>query len=176
MLDHYLPLYDIRSRHTVGVAATPEDVYPMARKLDLSGSWLIRGLFMARGLGRRTSLGDLEKMGFSPLVEDPPNGFALGVIGRFWKPSGQFVDYQPGSFREYDRPGTAKAAWSFELTESMTGTTLATETRVLCLDSESRRSFARYWRVIGPFSGLIREEALRIIKRNAETGPLAHPD
>ena len=51
-------------------------------------------------------------------------------------------------------------------------TLLATETRVLCLDTASRRRFRLYWTLIGPFSGLIRKDILRSIKRQAEfSGP-----
>jgi hypothetical protein len=45
---------------------------------------------------------------------------------------------------------------------------LATETRVHVPDLVSRRRFRRYWRVIGPFSGLIRVLVLRAAKRRAE--------
>jgi hypothetical protein len=53
---------------------------------------------------------------------------------------------------------------------------LTTETRIKCLDNESRRSFGFYWMFIQPFSGLIRMEMLRAIKRKAElvgTGSIA---
>lgn len=43
----------------------------------------------------------------------------------------------------------------------------ATETRVQCLDTASRRSFRRYWRVVGPFSGLIRWVMLRAVREAA---------
>jgi len=41
---------------------------------------------------------------------------------------------------------------------------VATETRIRCTDDASRRAFLRYWRVIRPFSGLIRMEMLRSIR------------
>lgn len=72
-------------------------------------------------------------------------------------------------FRTFDRPGYAKAAWNFSLSEQENGTTrLATETRVLCLDDVSRRRFRLYWAFVGPFSGLIRREMLRSIRSTAE--------
>jgi hypothetical protein len=46
--------------------------------------------------------------------------------------------------------------------------TLATETRVHVPDPVSRRKFVRYWRVVRPFSGLIRSQVLRAAKRRAE--------
>ena len=44
---------------------------------------------------------------------------------------------------------------------------LTTETRVAATDAASRRSFGRYWRVVGPFSALIRRRWLRSIARFA---------
>jgi hypothetical protein len=177
MLDQYLPDYDVRARHSIKIAAPIEQVYPVARSLDLSDSLLIRALFAVRSLGRHTSLRDLEAIGFLPLVEDPMRGFVLGLIGQFWKPSGRLVPADSAEFLTFDQHGFAKAAWSFELTANDRGTTLVTETRVLCLDEASRRSFRRYWRVIGPFSGLVRKEALRIIKRRAEDATsMAQPE
>jgi hypothetical protein len=37
------------------------------------------------------------------------------------------------------------------------------------VDAVARRRFGRYWRVIGPFSGITRREMLAAIKRRAET-------
>ena len=168
MLDAYLPEYDLKARYSIETVAPPEVVYPIARNLDLSRSWLTRSLLAARGLGRHTRLGDLEGIGFTLLTEEPPNGFVHGVIGRFWRLSGELVDFDRESFTDFDRSGFAKAAWSFEIIATETGAGLSTETRVLCLDESSRRSFLRYWRLIGPFSGLIRKEALRVIKTEAD--------
>jgi hypothetical protein len=41
------------------------------------------------------------------------------------------------------------------------GTLLSTETRVSATNSTARRAFRGYWRVVGPFSGLIRRRWLR---------------
>jgi hypothetical protein len=38
---------------------------------------------------------------------------------------------------------------------------LSTETRVQAVDDAALRAFRRYWRVVGPFSGLIRRRWLR---------------
>lgn len=72
-------------------------------------------------------------------------------------------------FRAFDRPGYAKAVWNFSLVEESAGITrLATETRVHCLDDVSRLRFRVYWAMIAPFSGLIRRETLRAIRKTAE--------
>jgi hypothetical protein len=65
----------------------------------------------------------------------------------------------------------AKAAWNFTVRQVPGGRTeVATETRVECLGPAARRWFRLYWALIGPFSGWIRREALRIVKRTAEAG------
>jgi hypothetical protein len=45
---------------------------------------------------------------------------------------------------------------------------VTTETRVLLPHGESRRAFLLYWAAIGPFSAVIRKQALLLIKRSAE--------
>jgi hypothetical protein len=45
---------------------------------------------------------------------------------------------------------------------------VTTETRIYSPDDVSRRNFRWYWSLIGPFSGIIRKEWLRLIKQRAE--------
>ena len=47
------------------------------------------------------------------------------------------------------------------------GSRLTTETTVDPSDAAARRRFLRYWRVIGPFSGLVRRSWLRAAARRA---------
>jgi hypothetical protein len=49
------------------------------------------------------------------------------------------------------------------------GSLLVTETRVAANDAAARRAFARYWRLVGPFSALIRRRWLRAAAREAAT-------
>jgi len=46
--------------------------------------------------------------------------------------------------------------------------TIVTETRIVCTDADARRKFRLYWRLVGPFSALIRRILLRSIKGDAE--------
>jgi hypothetical protein len=63
----------------------------------------------------------------------------------------------------------AKAVWGFEFqTTAPRQTRLVTETRVHIADPISRHRFGFHWRLIGPFSGLIRQELLRLVKEQAE--------
>jgi hypothetical protein len=72
-------------------------------------------------------------------------------------------------FISFNEPEFLKATWNFELTAQTDGKTmLETETRIRCLDEKAYKKFARYWFFIRPFSGLIRKEILRTVRRKAE--------
>ncbi len=182
LIDEFLPVYDAIERHQIDIHGSPELVYAAARKLDLSGSAWVRWLFRLRGLPaiflphakpRREGLGltldGLLKNGFILLGESPPREIVLGLVGKFWTSSGCIQHLDAAEFLNFATPDYAKAVWNFSLSPQADGITrLFTETRVLCLDETSRRRFRFYWIFIRPFSGLVRMEALRAIKRQAE--------
>lgn len=177
----YLPRCDAFEKHRIAIAALPEQVYAAARKLDLSGSLLIRSLFLLRGLPalfsskRKTQsqLGlnfeSLLRSGFVLLDEKPGEEIVLGLVGKFWTASGCIQKIAASEFRDFTAPGFAKAAWNFSLHAQSNGAIiLTTETRILCTDQASRKRFLRYWRFVRPFSGLVRIAVLRAIKRAVE--------
>ena len=170
LLAEVLPEGDMTSRHSTTVRATPESIYRSISTLEVTRSPVIRTLFRLRGLRRNSAtLAQLEKQGFIPLIERPGKALALGLAGRFWKPSGQVRRLNPDEFRAFREPGTAKAVWAFVI--EPLGAKICrviTSTRVACPDAESRWRFKLYWFVVGPFSGLIRRECLRLITETAE--------
>lgn len=169
-IDRLLPDADVAAAHAIVITAPAAIVYQQAQALDLRRSWGVRQLFRLRGLPQSAlTLEGLQRLRFALLVDDPPHEMVLGLVGRFWTPTGELRRTDPEDFRSFQERGFAKAAWNFSVTDHGTGqVTLRTETRVLCLDEASRRSFKRYWVVISPFSGWIRKEALRLIKIEAE--------
>jgi hypothetical protein len=182
LIDDFLPAYDVAERHQIDIHASLAEVHAAVRHLDLSGSVLIRWLFRWRGLpallsSRRQSpaglgltLNGLLKTGFILLGEKPPQELVLGLVGKFWTSSGCLQRLNAVEFQNFAAPGFAKAVWNFSLAPQSNGRTkLCTETRVLCTDTMSRRRFRFYWLFIRPFSGLIRMEALRAIKRQVES-------
>ena len=188
LIDDYLPHADFAERHALRVHSPPERAYAAARRLDLSGSLPVRALFAMRSLpalltrrgrgqrGLRLSMEGLLRSGFVLLAERPPHEFVLGLAGRFWTPAGGIERMHPAEFPMFDRPGMALAAWNFTILPTDQGSLVATETRVRCTDAAARRSFGRYWRVVRPFSGFIRMEALRAIRRSAEQKPTPDSD
>ena len=179
-----MPRWDVVERHETRIRAPRERVWQAARTLDLGRSPVIRTLFALRSLPamfsrqpRRDSLGTsiegLLRNGFVLLGERPGEELLLGLVGRFWRPSGGVLRLTAEEMRGFGRPGFAVAAWNFSLSDDGDGVRLATETRVRCTDEASRRSFRRYWALVGPFSGLTRREMLRSIRRASETEPAA---
>jgi hypothetical protein len=172
LLDELVPAWDVRTVHATEVAARPETVYAAIRRLDLGASPINRVLFLARGLGspRGIKLSDLMARGFVLLGEDPPRELVLGLVARPWTLLGGVRRLDADGFRSFDRPGYARIGWGFEVRAGGSTSRLITETRIRCTDAASRRKFRWYWRVIGPFSGVVRQEALLLIKKDAESG------
>lgn len=181
LIDEHLPVYDVTEHHHLNIRAPIEAVYAAVRELEMSQSRLIRALFMLRGLPtfifshHRTqeklglNLGALLKNGFIFLGETPSQEIVLGLVGKFWTSSGCIQKLDAAGFQNFSTPGFAKAVWNFSLEPRAAGVTcLHTETRVLCLDGASRRRFRFYWLFVRPFSGLVRREILRALKRKVE--------
>ncbi len=175
LIDDFLPAYDVAARYSIEVEASLERVYAAIHCVDLSESRITRWLLALRGLRRPSrkttvTLADCIEGGFIPLGEERPRELLLGLIGKFWTPTGCVQRLDAEGFRRFAEPGFAKAAWNFSLEPlSATRTRLATETRVQCTDARSRLRFRLYWFFVGPFSGWMRREALRLIKRAAES-------
>lgn len=171
-LDRFLPEWDVRGSFSRDVAATPERVFDVIMKLDMRGSLVVRTLFRLRGLpASALTMDGLKRIGFIELVSERPSLFALGMIGRFWTPSGGVQRFDPARFAGLAPPGHAKAVWAFSIEpRDAGGVTVVTETRVWSVDDEARRGFRRYWKVIRPFSEKVRREALKNIQREAEAG------
>ncbi len=188
LLEQVLPRYDVNEVHSIEVRASPEAVYRALHEFRLGDATLSRFLFWlrwaptllaARGravIGQQPPeqpfLQMLGRAGFVKVAEAPNEEIVVGLVGKFWQPVQNQVKLDDGAaFLRFDNPACAKAAMNFHLAPtSDDGVRLTTETRVRVPDAASRRRFRLYWALIGFFSGLIRIEILRRIKRAAEGG------
>jgi hypothetical protein len=179
LIDRFLPKYDVVEHHERTVHAPVETTYRAVRELDLARSPVVLALLLVRGLphlftgavkpSRRLGLNEVVQTGFVVLAEEPNREIVLGIVGRFWHLSSGVQRIEANEFSGFDAPGYAKAAWNFVVSERAIGlSTVVTETRVQCTDADARRRFTLYWRLVGPFSALIRRVLLRGIKRDAE--------
>ena len=180
LIDRFLPNYDVIEHHETTVAAPVDVTYRAVRDFDLARSPVVLALLTLRGLPhlftgavkpkRRLGLDDILDSGFVVLTEEPGREIVLGIVGKFWQLSSGVHRIEADEFNGFDTPGFAKAAWNFVVEERAgSGSTVVTETRVACTDADSLRRFTLYWRLVGPFSALIRRVLLRGIKRDAES-------
>jgi hypothetical protein len=154
-LDAFLPAYEFSTRHAVAVAVDPVRADRALRDVTFKEVPVVRALLLARGLGlRRAEETVLSTMvPRATILEDVPGeGIVLTLSGQFWRVRG----------RGPEAPATAVIDF-----RALPGS-LATETRVHVPDPVSRRKFRHYWRIVRPFSGLIRMVVLRAAKRRAE--------
>ena len=154
-LDTYLPSYEFSTRHEVAVDAPSRVTDRALREVTFREVPLVRALLFARGDGAHRSEQPVvaTMVPRATVIEDiPGEGLVLAVTGQFWRLRG----------RGPEPP--AKAVVDFRAAPGR----LSTETRVHVADPDSRRKFARYWRIVRPFSGLIRISILRAAKRRAE--------
>lgn len=181
LLDRYLPEYDVSECHARVVAGDASSTWDNVRQVDLARLPLVRALLLirsapgrlrARASGRTApgpppfTLDDMTGVGWV-LLEEHPREIALGTVSRPWalgdeqpRPLG------PDEYAVFREPGWVRIAFMIRAEPYGAGRTLVTtETRVATTDAVSRRRFAAYWRVIGPFSGLIRRLLLRRLDR-----------
>lgn len=183
LLDDLVPTYDVASRHTIWVAAAPAQVYDVARHANPGRPWLVRVLMGLRAApawvaaafrghpALAASTNGQRLVGpaaFTVIAEAPGDEFVLGIMGRFWTPTGGVVTAGADRLLRPPPAGLAQAIWNFRVEPRGAGTELSTETRVRCGDAATRRQFARYWRIIRLGSGLIRGSMLKQIRTRAE--------
>lgn len=168
--DKYLPEYHFDEKHSIVINASVSKVFPCIEDLDFSHSKVIRLLFALRGLpASMMNITGLEEHRFYTLGRKQDDEIVIGLIGQFWKPSGNLQVFKTNEFVPFKEPGFAKSTWNFKLVPlTPQSTYLETVTRIYCTDGLSRKKFSGYWFFIKPFSGLIRKEMLRALKRKAE--------
>ena len=190
LLDDFLPQFEFNEVHNVMVAAPPEQVYQAIQELkpaDISPLvfWMLNlRTLPAKLLGKPDSLAtsaattfldQLYAGGFIPLGEQANRETVFGLIGQFWKLTGGEDPPIPianaEDYRNFDDPAYAKVAANLMVTpvNGDKQTLCSTETRIHVSDPQTRRKFARYWRMISLGSAWIRVLWLRAIKRKAES-------
>ncbi|MER7519609.1 hypothetical protein [Streptomyces sp. NPDC126499] len=180
----FVPRPHFGSRYQTVVPAPVETVWAAWRKMEQPGGegWgpVVRALFAVRGRLGRWKNGRKEpamteddlRSGFLLLAEDPPHEIVRGIVGQWWTMAAATSRPDVTDAREFaafEEPGYAKATFSMRFTPDPAtgGTRVVTETRVLCLDETARRAMGRYWRLISPFSGLVRLLMLRRLRQRA---------
>jgi hypothetical protein len=172
-IDEALPAWDWRTAHATSVAAPPERCASAARTVSGRDLPVTGALMRVRGLGRRMPedrplLQSMRRIGLVELA-DGPTAVVMGGVLAPWRLRGGHLHIDSiEAFRSFTAPGWVRVAMAFTVSPDGAGSRVATETRIAATDAAARRRFGRYWRVIGPFSGITRREMLAAIRRRAE--------
>jgi hypothetical protein len=148
-IDDVLPHYDAHEVHSIVCARSLDE----ALATPVAADPFVRLLFRLRGLPTNGTIADLfARMRFAELARTE-HEVVFGASGTPWRLGGEIRPLADA------RPGTVRIAANFLIE----GGRLSTETRIDAVDDAARRSFLRYWRIVGPFSALIRRRWLRTI-------------
>jgi len=149
-----MPEFDWHETHAAELTCSPEHALATMLALPVASGPLVRLLLRLRGLGRGPAIGEsFERLGFETLARSPTE-IVAAAAGTPWR--------RKGGLRSFDDagPGTVRMAIDFRAEPLPGGCRLSTETRIAAVDDAARRAFGRYWRVVGPFSALIRRRWL----------------
>lgn len=178
-LDQVVPHPQYRMHHSRTVRAPPPDVWDELCRvtmvaLPLGYALEAVRLIPARLAGKKPKpLAGRTFLDVTPipvLFSERPRVVISAGLSQAWRLLGGLTPphLDAAALRAWSQPGWIKVAMEFRLECTAAGTRLSTETRILATDPRTRRSFAAYWFLIRPFSGLIRRELLRSIARRAE--------
>ena len=179
LLEHFIPVADVRERHETIVRAPAPLVYEVARALDIESIPPVHAIFWLREkiLGAAPPRADLPRefvpktlaLGWGVLHEEPGRELIMGAVCQPWVADVRFVAIPPERFVDYAEPDRVKIVWTIE-TEPMGDalTRLTSETRVSSIGTAARRKFRRYWRIFGIGIVGIRWLVLPAIRREAE--------
>jgi hypothetical protein len=151
----------------------------MVRNIDLRRVPVARLLFGLRSIPDRVrgraepfwmepGLDGMVSEDFPLLAEDHGVEWVVGSVGRFWQPRIEFLHVPQDEFAAFEQAGYGKLVWNLLVQPYGTSSSLVSiEVRVRVFDAGSLARFRRYWRLIGPFSALIRRQALALVRDDA---------
>jgi hypothetical protein len=148
LINKYLPEYIYNEYHKTLVNASVMNCFLIAKNLDMGKSFITKTLMKLRGLPTQDLRlqGFIKNICFTYLEENPYTEFV--------------IDASQDNIR---------IMWNFYFKKIAENKTLvSTETRILCLTKKSKSLFSLYWFFVKPFSGLVRLEMLRLIRKNSE--------
>jgi hypothetical protein len=182
LLDRFMPTYEAAERHRARVEAPAEATMEAARALDFRRLPVAQLLFRVRGWLLRAEAAEPERprglaeetsaMGWGVLADVPGRALVMGAVCRPWEADPGFRPVPPEAFADFAEPGLVKIVWAVGVLPDGPEASVAwTETRVATTDTAARARFRRYWAALSPGILLIRREALRLVKADAERRP-----
>ncbi len=163
----------MRAVHRRTSRATPDRLWEAAEQTRIRDTRVLRPLIGAR-LGPHapaadTTFRELFRTDIFTLLEEGDRYSISGVAGCLWAPRGEYARFESAAdYRQYERPGRAKAAVLTAVREHERGSEIVTEIRVWCTDRGAEMRFRSVWLVVSPFMRFVRMELLRAVARRAE--------
>ncbi|XEC97299.1 hypothetical protein AB6A23_12525 [Paenibacillus tarimensis] len=168
LIDKYLPYWDFVKVNKIQLNHKNIPNLSIMNQVDFGKSRIIKTLFFLRGLPTKNlKIDNALRSGFI-LLDQNNNEIVLGLIAQPWKLKGNIISANPDGFIRFDESDYIKAAWNFLFEEKLQDFYLTTETRIYCISSNAKKKFSIYWLIIGFFSGVIRNEMLKIIKNELD--------
>jgi hypothetical protein len=169
LLDEILPVFDVAAKYSIRIGAPPEEIFRILQN-GIPAGLVTRLLMTLRKLPRFFQKHPSVEYPFYKLKQSQDREIVVGIIGQFWKPVANIVEIHGlEEFLSFERKGYCKAALNLRILGQQNGTSLlSTETRVVSY-GYAKVKFESYWNVIRPFSGLIRKEMLRKVKKQVES-------
>ena len=165
LIDVHLPKRHFSKLNEIKLDNATVPDWQTVRQINFAQSKIITILFFLRGLGTPTITLDNAVKSMFILLDKNDDEIVLGLLAQPWKPRGNVLHTSPDSFARFNEPNYIKAAWNFRFDRRPDGLYVTTETRVLCTSGGALRKFKLYWMAIGFFSGVIRNEMLKLIKQ-----------
>ncbi|HEY7632540.1 MAG TPA: hypothetical protein VH817_17675 [Thermoleophilaceae bacterium] len=153
--------------------ATPEELWSAAEDTRIRDTRVLRPLIGAR-LGphappAETTFRELFRTDIFTLLEEGDRYSISGVAGCLWAPRGEYARFESAAdYRQYEKPGRAKAAVLTQVREHDQGSEILTEIRVWCTDRRAEVRFRSVWVLVAPFMRFVRMDLLRAVARRAE--------
>lgn len=154
-LDAFIPIPDVRERHSIAIQAPASAVWAIAETFDFQSVSVVRAIIRLRQLLLRSSrvqrtpqpfLQEAVAMGWGVLARVPGRLFMAGAQCQPWLADVTFTPVSAAEFAAWQEPNRVKVAWTLEVQLlGPTSARLITETRAVATDLAARRRFRRYW-------------------------------
>ena len=179
VLDRFMPVYEVRGRHHIRIAAPPAITLAAARDMDLLESPVVRAIIRTRELVLGATpdtrprphglLAEVQALGWGVLADVPDRELVVGAVTQPWKANVVFRALPAEEFAAFAEPGYVKIAWTLRADpDGPAGSIFRSETRAIATDPSARARFRLYWSCLSPGIILIRRLMLRPLRAEAE--------
>jgi len=169
-LDHWLAKPSMRVAYRRESDATPERLWDACREVTLSDTRRLGRIIRWRIPGLAADLKFDEMFRAPPfivLTEDDGHVLISGLVGRIWTLRRDYPRLNdPGEFREWSTPGTAKVVFANWIEEGRTA--VCAEVRVAAIGAQGRIGIAAVRPLVSAFGSLVGSDGLEAAVRLAE--------